>query len=202
MADQQDALPRATPSKCAHCNRPMNTPLICDGCHALHPADGLNHFELFGLAPAYDLDPAALRRKYLELSRTTHPDHQAGADPGLAMQVSARLNEAHRVLRDPALRAEYLLELCGGESATGDKRVPPDVLAITLELREQIAEAKLTQDRARLAASRARVEAQCAATLDAVGSLARRLPGDAAVRKELRAALNAMKYFTKLRSEL
>jgi molecular chaperone HscB len=193
---------RATPSKCAACNRPMNTPFICDSCHSLHPAEGLSHFELFNLPPAYDVDPAALRQKYLELSRNTHPDQQSAADPSLAMRVSAQLNEAHRVLRDPVLRAEYLLELAGGESATGDKTVPPEVLATTLEMREQIADAKLEDDQAALDSCRARVKQHCDETLAQVAALAHRLPGDDALRKDLRAALNAMKYFTKLRSEL
>lgn len=190
------------PAKCAACHRPLNSPLVCETCHRLYPADGLSHFELFGLAPTFDLDAQTLRQRYLELSRATHPDrHGAAAEPGVSVRVSAQLNEAYRVLADPVLRAEYLLEISGGPSAAEDKAVAPDVLDTALLLRERMAEAQAAGDAAALADCVARARAHYAAAAARSGELARRLPGDPAVRRELRATLNALRYFQRLLAE-
>jgi molecular chaperone HscB len=181
----------------------MQSPLFCDQCHSLYPAEGLNHFELLGLAPSFDLDPAALRQKYLQISRGVHPDHHGSSDePETSLRLSAQLNEAHRVLADPVLRAEYLLELSGGDSASTDKSVLEGVLSNALLLREEIGEAKASSDNAALADCAARVRRLHEDTLARIGDLARRLPGDEQTRRQLRATLNSMKYYQKLLAEL
>ncbi|MCA1804508.1 MAG: hypothetical protein LC646_03980 [Xanthomonadaceae bacterium] len=38
-----------------------------------------NHFELFGLSPAFELDRARLDERYRELQRQVHPDRFASA---------------------------------------------------------------------------------------------------------------------------
>lgn len=182
----------------------MNSPLFCANCHTLYPAEGLNHFELLGLEPAYDLDPAELRRRYLQCSREVHPDHHPpqAADNGDAAAVSlrttARLNEAYRVLADPLLRAEYLLELLGGRSSADDKSVPQQVLTRTLMLREEIEEAREDGDEKALRELRERARSLRDEALTHVADLARRLPGSDETRRELRQRLNAVKYYQKL----
>lgn len=192
----------ATPVKCAHCDGPMQSPLLCDHCHRLYPADGLNYFDLLGLPPTYDIDLAALRQRYLHVSRGVHPDYRPGEDSALSLRLSALLNEAYRVLSDPVLRAEYLLELHGGKSAAQDKSVPPQVLSFSLELREQAQDAKLSGDSAarERCAARARVEYDRA--LSEIAALARQLPGDGRIQTRLRTTLNAMKYYQKLLADL
>ena len=202
MTDHTEKARRTPPAKCRTCNRPMNSPLLCDSCRTLYPAEGLNHFELFGLTPTFDLDMADLRRRYLHLSRDAHPDHRSTTDDAdVSLQVSAQLNEAHRVLTDPVLRAEYLLELCGGQSSAQDKSVTPDVLNETFLLREEIAEAQAAGDAAALEDCRRRAEQKRAAAVEQIAILARQLPADEPLRRELRAALNATKYYTKLLGE-
>jgi molecular chaperone HscB len=181
----------------------MQSPLFCDQCHSLYPAEGLNHFELLGLAPTFDLDPAALRQKYLQVSRGVHPDHHGDSDDSAtSLRLSAQLNEAHRVLADPVLRAEYLLELSGGAPASSDKSVLEGVLSNALILREEIGEAKATHDNDALARRAARVGQLHQDTLGQIGALARQLPGDERIRRQLRATLNSMKYYQKLLAEL
>ncbi len=179
----------------------MDSPLFCDHCRSLYPAEGLNHFELFGFAPAYDLDPAALRQKYLQVSRGVHPDYHGTGDSSLSLHLSAQLNEAHRVLLDPVLRAEYLLELVGGKSAKEDKNVPPEVLGTALLLREEIQEAKAAGDAAALESCGTRARTVYDRTLATIADLARRLPGDEGARAQLRTALNSIKYYQKLLAE-
>ena len=91
-----------------------------------------------------DLDAADLDRRYLELSRQTHPDHQRDATPEQQIAVleqSARLNDAYRVLSDEWKRAEALLELRSPGVLERTKQLSPLFLAEALELSEEVAEA-------------------------------------------------------------
>jgi molecular chaperone HscB len=75
-----------------------------------------NHFELFGLPERFRFDPALLDRAYHALQGEVHPDRHAAAgatEQRVALQSSARVNEAYRALKDPVARAQYLLSLHG-----------------------------------------------------------------------------------------
>jgi molecular chaperone HscB len=86
------------------------------------------------------LDAAELERNYLARSREVHPDF-TGNDPA-SLRESAALNEAYATLRDPFRRAEYLLTVEGGPSATEVKQMPAEFLEEMLELRMRIEEVK------------------------------------------------------------
>jgi molecular chaperone HscB len=104
-----------------------------------------NHFELFGLPARFRIDAGALDRAYRALQAEVHPDRFAGAaDPErrLALQGSARVNEAYRALKDPVERARYLLALRGVDAFDEtDTRLPLPFLEAQLERRERAAEA-------------------------------------------------------------
>jgi molecular chaperone HscB len=140
-----------------------------------------NHFELFGLPQRFRFDPASLDRAYRELQSEVHPDRFARApeaEQRLALQSSARVNEAYQALRDPVARAQYLLSLHGIEAfAETDTALPYEFLEGQLERREAAEEALAARDAARLGALAAevRVDAQeleqrLAARLDAEGA--------------------------------
>jgi molecular chaperone HscB len=190
----------AKPAKCTACNRPMDSPLFCGSCHTLHPPEGLNLFQIFELSPTFDVDLAELRRRYLRSSRAIHPDHHgsSASAAALSLRTSARLNEAYRVLSDPLSRAEYLLELAGGNSSAADKSVPREVLTQTLMLREEIEEARLAGDLERLQNVGAEVQNMRDEALKVAAELARQLPATESVRQQLRQKLNAVKYYQKL----
>jgi molecular chaperone HscB len=192
------------PSKCHACDRPMDLPSVCTGCHQLYPADGVSYFSLFGLPQAFDIDPQELRRRYLQLSREVHPDRggDAGVSDELRLRLSAQANHAYEVLGDPALRAEYLLELSGGNSAAQDKTVPPDVLSETLMLREEIDDAKRSGNAAALDPIANQVRSSFDRRLAEISAVARRLPGDEPLRGELRLKLNALKYYQRMLEQL
>ena len=199
-----DGAPAALPSKCHACDRPLELPSVCSGCHQLYAADGVSYFSLLGLPASFDVDPQQLRRRYLQLSREVHPDRggAAGANEALRLRLSAQANQAYEVLSDPVLRAEYLLELAGGDSAAADRTVPPDVLSETLVLREEIDDAKRAADAQALAALGQQVRATFERRLAEISSQARLLPGDAALRRELRSRLNALKYYKRMLEQL
>ena len=113
-----------------------------------------NHFELFGLAPAYALEAEALDRAYLEIQARVHPDrHANGGDAArrAAMQWTTRVNEAYRTLKSPLERAKYLLELNGVDVAfETNTAMPQDFLVRQMELREALEEASARRDAAAL----------------------------------------------------
>jgi molecular chaperone HscB len=137
-----------------------------------------NYFELFGLPRRYRVDPALLEQAYRRLQTEVHPDRfAAGSDQQkrIALQSSARVNEAYRALRDPVERARYLLELQGIDAFDEtDTRLSPEFLERQLERREAAAEAHAEGDLRTLraiadevAGDAAELEAQLAQTLDA-----------------------------------
>jgi molecular chaperone HscB len=125
-----------------------------------------NHFDLFGLPARFHLDGAALDAAFRRLQTEVHPDRHASgsdADRRLALQASARVNEAYRALREPVTRAEYLLSLHGVDARDeSDTQLPLDFLERQLERREQASEAAAAHDARSLAAvmDEVRVEAR------------------------------------------
>ena len=110
----------------------------------------LNHFELFGLAPAFALDVARLEAAYRDIQSKVHPDryaHAGDAERRASMQMTTQVNEAYRTLKNPVLRAKYLLEMnsvdVGFETNTA---MPRDFLMQQMELREKLEEAKQASD--------------------------------------------------------
>ena len=140
-------------------------------------------FALFDLPRRFRIDAAALDRAYRTLQGAIHPDRHSGADDAgrrLALQASARVNEAYGVLGDAAARGEYLLSLNGVESMSEtDTAMPMDFLAAQMERREEIEAAQSAGDQGALEsaleainAERAALEAALGAALDDTADLA------------------------------
>src|SRR3954465_4929420 len=98
-----------------------------------------NHFELFGLQPAFALDTEALEKAYRDIQSQVHPDRftQSGdAERRASLQWTTRVNEAYRTLRNPVQRAKHLLELQGVDVAfETNTHMPTDFLLQQLDLR-------------------------------------------------------------------
>ena len=113
-----------------------------------------NHFELFGLSPAFVLDKQALEKAYREIQSQVHPDrfaHAGDAERRASLQWTTRVNEAYRTLKDPVQRGSYLLELHGVDVAfETNTRMPADFLLQQLELREELESATAGKDASRL----------------------------------------------------
>jgi len=113
-----------------------------------------NHFELFGLAPAYALEAEALEKRYREIQAEVHPDrfaHAGDAERRASLQWTTRVNEAYRTLRDPVQRGRHFLELHGVDVAfETNTQMPTDFLMRQLELREELEAATGKKDPSRL----------------------------------------------------
>ena len=105
-----------------------------------------NHFELFGLAPAYALDLVQLDRAYRDIQANIHPDrfaHAGDAERRASMQMTTQVNDAYRTLKSPLQRARYLLELNGVDAGLEtNTAMPPEFLMEQMELRENLEDAR------------------------------------------------------------
>lgn len=105
-----------------------------------------NYFELFGLTPAFEIDPDVLTARYRDLQRAAHPDRYAHASPQdrrLAVQQAADINDGFRTLKDPVERALHLLSLRGfNVDTTKSTQLDNEFLMEQMELREMLADAR------------------------------------------------------------
>jgi molecular chaperone HscB len=134
---------------------------FCESCGKVQPPAPVDYFTFFGLPRKLNLDVPALEKDFYEFSRKLHPDINARADSQereWSLQQSSMLNDAHRTLKDPIKRTQYLLQLEGVEleeqskSATEQARstgqlkkqiVPPDLLEEVFELNLQLEELRM-----------------------------------------------------------
>jgi molecular chaperone HscB len=196
------------PVKCTACNQPMRSPVYCHNCRAINPVQpGTDYFAIFSLPRRYALDEKELHRRFLNMTREIHPDRfatSAQETVNLTTRLAAQINDAYNVLKDPMLRAEYLLQQAGGKRASEDKSVPGDVLTRNMELREQIEAAQASGDDQALEQCRRLVAEMHREAHQAVASLAERVADQPQEEQlaELRAHLNAVKYVRNLQELL
>ena len=119
-------------------------------------------FATLGVAPAFDVDLAAVEKVHRELSRALHPDRYLGASPSerrASLTKAVEVNEAWRIVRDPLKRADALLAL-GGVTVTEESAPKPDpeFLMDMLEQREALSDAKTAKDLAAVRCLAASIE--------------------------------------------
>ena len=109
-----------------------------------------NFFELFGLSVSYDVDFNTIQQQYMALQKQVHPDKFAnGSDQEkrLSMQQTSWINEAQATLKDPVLRASYLLKLKGIDfSLENETTMDAAFLMQQLEMRERLENIKSEAD--------------------------------------------------------
>jgi molecular chaperone HscB len=176
-----------------------------------------DYFAVFALPRRLQLHLEDLRAAWLDLSRRFHPDYHAGASQAVRDEVlhrTALLNNAWKVLRDPILRAEYLLALLAPGLSSDKNAVPPELLEEIFDIQEageELRAARLSADAEQVATVEARIAPLRAQALAArqqleqrIQELARRVDevldqGDSADRvlaelKGLRLALDRSNY--------
>jgi molecular chaperone HscB len=149
--------PADATSNCWSCGD-MRAAQFCSACGKVQPPKPVDYFTFFGLPRKLNLDTAKLEKEFYGLSRRLHPDLSARFDKReqeWSLEQTSLLNDAHRTLKDPIKRTEYLLRLEGVEleeqskSATERARqtgsvkkqvVPPDLLEEVFELNMQLEE--------------------------------------------------------------
>lgn len=102
-----------------------------------------NDFEVFELPPSFDLDEDNLAQRYHALQSAVHPDRFAtGSDVErrIAVQLTARINEAYQILLSPLSRIRCLLEIAGVDISAETASMDMAFLEQQIELREQLSE--------------------------------------------------------------
>jgi molecular chaperone HscB len=161
-----------------------------------------DYFALFGLPRRFRFDGAQLDAAFRALQRDIHPDRYASAGEAerrLALQSSARVNEAYRALKDPVRRAQYLLSLHGIDAlGETDTALAQEFLQQQLTRREAIAEAHAEGDMPKLEAL---LEEARAEMTEREASLAERFDAPPDLGKA-REAVRELRFLTKVASDI
>jgi len=109
-----------------------------------------NFFELFDLPVSYHVDVNKIQQQYMKLQKQVHPDKFAnGSDleKRISMQQTSAINEAQTTLKDPVLRAIYLLKLKGVDfNLQNETTRDTGFLMQQLEIRESLENIKTEND--------------------------------------------------------
>ncbi|CAG8645690.1 10681_t:CDS:2 [Funneliformis caledonium] len=109
----------------------------------------VTYFETLGIGikldgrflPTYNIDSGQLRKNFLLLQQLVHPDSYSTKDRkeyNYAQQQSSLINKAYQVLRDPLLRAKYMLQLNNVSISESESLQDPELLMEILDVREQL----------------------------------------------------------------
>lgn len=121
-----------------------------------------NHYSIFpktlplGPPPAgpFNIDLSSLRREFLQLQGRFHPDKFPPEQKSKGEALSARINEAYKALRDPLIRAQYILLHSYGIDVTSEDNnshpADPGILMEVMETQESIEEAETEEQIAAL----------------------------------------------------
>mgnify|MGYP000930579298 FL=1 len=110
-----------------------------------------NPFALFDLPVVFQVDSALLNERYLALQKSLHPDNFSAAsaqEQRLAIQKSAEINDALRILKDPIARADSIIALNTGETENLEEKSNKDIgfLMQQMEWRETLENIENRQD--------------------------------------------------------
>lgn len=109
-----------------------------------------NFFELFELPVSYEVDLGQVQQHYMVLQKQVHPDKFANSsdlEKRLSMQQTSWINEAQTTLKDPVLRAIYLLKLKGTDiNLENETTMDAVFLMQQLETRERLENIKKEDD--------------------------------------------------------
>jgi molecular chaperone HscB len=104
-----------------------------------------DYFSLFGLPVRFAIDLAALESAWRAVQGAVHPDKFVAANDAqklLALQMSTQINEAHKTLKNPILRASYICKLHGvAIDPERNTAMPADFLVQQMEWRESLEDA-------------------------------------------------------------
>ena len=165
----------------------------------------MDPFATLSIPARFTLDLAELEHRYRDLSRALHPDKYVGrpaSERRMALSKAIEVNEAWRVLRDPARRVEALLARAG-VPLTETSRAPadPQLLMEMMEQREALSEARGNKDRASLESLIAAMRAREASVLKRLADALDRPSATAAELGNVLPVLGELRYVRRFLEE-
>lgn len=127
---------------CWKCKKAMDClkqTYFCPTCSAIQPVEDKNFFECLGVGQSFNIDPAVLKRNFLQLQAKIHPDKFSkcsNEERHISELCSSHLNEAYKTIMEPLRRATYLLQLKGENLADGN--TSSAFLIEMMELNEEV----------------------------------------------------------------
>jgi len=103
----------------------------------------MNYFELFELPVSFNIDKSKLALKYFELQKKYHPDFFTQAtehEQDKALEISAQLNKALKVLKNETETIKYVLQLKELLEEEEKYQLPALFLMEMMELNEELSD--------------------------------------------------------------
>ena len=120
----------------------------------------MTYFELFNIPISLLVDASSNKKRFYELSRKYHPDFFSNAsseEQEDALEMSALLNKALKVLSNRDETIKYVLQLKGLLEEDEKYQLPNDFLMDVMDINEQLMDAKMDGDEEQLQASKQQI---------------------------------------------
>ena len=191
----------ATPAADNHCSELSHA--ATDGLGVkLVTMNKFDPFAILGMPRRFAVDAQALRQAFLTASAKQHPDQFIDPiEQADAVERMSELTDAHRVLRDPELRARALLRLSGLELPEDKDKLPPALLMEVMDVREELEDAIASDNTPELDRLRAWANGQREGYLAKLDELFHD-ELDAAKAKAVRIELNALRYMQRMLEQM
>lgn len=123
----------------------------------------MNYFELYDIPVSFKPDQQQLKQKFYELSRKYHPDfftQENEFEQGEALEMSSLVNKAYKTFQNKDLTIKYVLQLKGLLEEEEKYPLPSDFLMEMMELNEQLTDAKMEEDPAKVSELKKEIDNQ------------------------------------------
>ena len=190
---------------CNKCETTLISQLFCFSCKTLqHLPKEMDFFEVLGFPVSFEIKSEELELRYQDLSLELHPDFYGSspeAEKLLSETATAILNSAYKTLREPTLRADYILHLLAEKQKLDERSLPEGFLAKMFFLQETLDElldsgntVKLSSMRKDLQKKKRDIEADYAPLFRKYEDN----PEDTVIPQQLQTNLNAERYLRRL----
>jgi len=120
----------------------------------------MTYFELFNIPISILVDASSIKKRFYELSRKYHPDffsNGSNEEQDNALEMSALLNKALKVLSNPDETVKYVLQLKSLLEDEEKYQLPNDFLMDVMDINEQLMDAKMDGDENQMIASKQQI---------------------------------------------
>lgn len=103
----------------------------------------INYFEFYNIPESFQMDQAALKKQFYDLSKKYHPDFYANEDDERQQEIlelSTINNKAYQTLSDPNRRLAYILKQHNLLEEGAKPQLPADFLMEMMDINERLME--------------------------------------------------------------